>query len=139
MPLYLSTRTEFGHTKPRSGDALHAIREAYGATLSSRGWLAVPHGFLPTQTAVESLTIGEGRDGNPRSRKGSPVNFDRCRMHQMTVLIIAPTRMEAVAALCPRGVEPGICAASILATSCGATVPRFSGCTGWDSETNALV
>ena len=60
-------------------------------------------------------------------------------MDQITVLIIAPTRMEAVAALCPRGVEPGICAASILATSCGATVPRFSGCTGWDSETNALV
>ena len=85
----------------------------------------MPHGFFPTQTAVESLTIGEDGDGNPRSRKRSPVNFDRCRMHQMTVVIIAPTRMEAVAALRPCGVEPGICAASILATSCGATVPRF--------------
>ena len=104
MPLYLSTRTEFGHTKPRSGDALHAIREAYGATLSSRGWLAVPHGFLPTQTAVEFLIIGVGGDGNPTSRKGSPVNFGKRRINKVTVLITAPTQMEAVVTLCPRGV-----------------------------------
>ena len=53
--------------------------------------VAVPRGFLPTQTAVESLTIGVGVDGSPTARKGAPVNFDRCRINQVTVLSIVPT------------------------------------------------
>jgi hypothetical protein len=63
--------------------------------------MAVPRGWCSqAQTAVEPL-----HDAGIVSahRKVSPVIFDRFRMHQMTVLIIAPTQMEAVAAFARAG------------------------------------
>ena len=69
-------------------------RERHALTLGL-GWLAAPHGFLPTQTAVESLTIGVGRDGNPRPEKGSPITFDRWAPESSSVTVDSSRRFPS--------------------------------------------
>src|SRR5215469_6322765 len=58
-------------------------------------------------TAAHSFAIGVGGDGNPTSRKGSPVNFDRCRLSEVTVLTIARNTNGGGRSFCSSGVGVG--------------------------------
>jgi hypothetical protein len=76
---------------------------------------------LTQQNSAPGLVLvnmppGTPKEGNSASRKGAPVNFDRCRTTEVTVLIIVPsTNGGGRTPLLTRGKSWGNCATSILA------------------------